>query len=279
MRNSASAISICISIALAFHPCAAAAIEFSDAVAIVNYDVASGEKLGEFPSRAMLAKLVARIGQARPRAIVIKFFLDTPGKESDSKLLVAALADKRIFLQASINAEPPTSKFLEGRFFYNEPLNDIKPAISGDEGWLPLKPFADKATKVCFVDVVKPELVPMLTSFQGKPVPSMYACILAEAIGKNKMIMKDRSVQFGDYSIATDGAGQVAIPLVDLTLPSAISAFDVHEGKSGAALTGKVVVLIYTGNRSPTIAVRGVQVKVHQVFVAELRALFAQLKP
>ena len=41
---------------------------------------------------------------------------------------------------------------------------------------------------------------------------------------------------------------------------------------------GKVVVLIYTGKISPTIGVRGAQVKLHQLFVAELRDLFGALK-
>lgn len=183
-------------------------------------------------------------------------------------------------LQASINAEPPTSRFLDERFGYPGSVGKLKPMVSGREGWLPIKQFSDKAAKVCFVDVVRPELVPMFVAFQGRPVPSMYSCILADALGAGEMILNDDAAQFGNYVLPLDGAGQAKIPLADLRLPPVISALDVLDGKvNRKVFENKIAVFMYTGNKSPTMNIRGTPVKLHQLFSAQLRDLFAAVEP
>lgn len=281
MKNPTSCfLFILTMVALPIYPRASAALELDKEVVLVNYDSTAGDKLGEFPSRAVIAQFIERIGQGKPKSIVIKFFFDSMGNESDSKLLEASFGTTRILLQASINPEPPTSRFLDERFYYKGSVGKLKPMVSGREGWLPIKQFSDKAAKVCFVDVARPELVPMFTTFQNMPVQSMYSCILADAFGAGEMILNGDSAQFGDYALPLDDAGQAKISLTDLRLPTAISALDVLDGKVDCKVfENKIAVFIYTGNKSPTINVRGTAVKLHQLFSVQLRDLFAAVKP
>jgi hypothetical protein len=261
---------------LAILPMAAQGSDFENEVAIVNYDLASGVKYGDLPSRAVLARIVEQISLRKPRSIAIKFFFDSKGNEADTRLLETALgSSERILLQASINPEPPTSKALDDRFFFKGSIGSIRPTVKGAEGWLPVKSVSDRAAKVCFVDVASPELVPMVTEFQGRPVESLYACVLGDVFGGGTMVFKDGRVLFRNRALPIDGAGQVKIPLSNTRLPKAISALDLLDGNADRKLLeGKVVLLIYTGPKSPTLPIGGSAVKVHQIFVAQLRDLF-----
>ena len=281
VRSHGCFITACISLFLACVPRTTLGSDFENEVAIVNFDASTAARYGELPSRAVLAKIVEQAARGEPRSIAIKFFLDTRGNEADSKLLEAALGSSgRILLQASINPEPPTSKSLDDRFFFKGRIGRINPLVKGAEGWLPIRSFSDKAAKVCFVDVAQPDLVPMVTEFQGKPVESMYACILGDVYGGGNMVLKDGQAIFGKRALPIDGAGQVKIPLSNTALPKTISALDLLEGKvDKKALAGKVVIVIYTGPKSPTLPIAGAPVKVHQIFMAQLRDLFSALDP
>jgi hypothetical protein len=281
IRSHGHFISLCISLFLVCVPRTTFGSDFEREIAIVNFDSSTGARYGEFPLRAVLAKIVEQAANGKPRSIAIKFFFDTRGNEADSKLLEAALGSSgRILLQASINPEPPTSKSLDDRFYYKGATGRISPIVKGAEGWLPLKSFSDKAAKVCFVDVAQPDLVPMVTEFQGKPVESLYACVLGDVYGGGNMVLKGGRAIFGKRALPIDGAGQVKIPLSNTRLPNTISALDLLEGKVDKnALEGKVVIVIYTGSKSPTLPIAGTPVKLHQVFMAQLRDLFDALGP
>lgn len=260
-----------------FGPCEAAL--FDDKFAVVVIDSQTENKIGGFPSRQVLSRLIDRIGAAKPKSIILKFFLDSEGTEPDSSLLAESIGKTRVILQATLNKEPPTSKLLDERFFFKEPIAPHKPVLSGNEGWLPLKRFADKAPKVCFADVVTPERVPIIEMFQLRPVESLYACALAETFGDGKTQLTSHRATFGKHSLPLDDAGEVRIGLADMSLPSSISALRLLDGSVASnVLAGKVVILAYTGSRSPTVNVRGTAVMTHQVFLAQLRELVAGLR-
>ena len=255
------------------------AASFNDKFAVVVVDTQTEAKLGGFPSRAALAQLIDRIASGKPKSIVLKYFLDTPGKEPDSTVLAQSIGKTRVILQATLNKDPPTSRSLDARFFFKDRIAPFKPLLAGDEGWLPQKRFSDQAAKVCFADVVKPEQVPMLELFQHRPVESLYACALAEAFGDGKTRLESHRASFGKRSLALDDAGEARISLADLALPISVSARRLLEGEfDTGAFTGKVVILAYTGSRTPTFNVRGTAIGVHQIFLAQLRELVASLR-
>jgi hypothetical protein len=255
------------------------AAPFQSKFAVVVVDAQTEAKIGGFPSRAVLSQLIDRIAAGKPKSIILKYFLNTPGNEADSMRLAQSIGNTRVILQATINKEPPTSQSLDERFFFSGPLGLLKPALAGDEGWLPQKRFADHATQVCFVDVVKPEQVPMLELFHQRPVESLYACALAEAFGESKLQTDRHRITFGDQSLALNEAAEVNIRLDNLDMPANTPAFQLLDAKFDSAIfTEKVVILAYTGSRSPTLDVRGSSIPVHQLFLAQLRELVAKLR-
>ena len=257
----------------------ASAASFESKFAVVVVDAQSEAKLGGFPSREVLSQLIDRIAAGKPKSIILKYFLDTPGNEADSKLLAQSIGKTRVILQATLNKDPPTSQALDERFFFQGSLGPLKPALAGDGGWLPQKLFADRAPKVCFVDVVKPERVPMFELFHQRLVESLYACALAEAFGETKLQVERNRISFGDQSLALNEAAEVSISLENLDMPVSTSAFQLLEPKFDPAIfAGKVVVLAYTGSRSPTLDVCGMSIPIHQLFLAQLRELIGNFR-
>ncbi|MEP7157369.1 MAG: CHASE2 domain-containing protein [Betaproteobacteria bacterium] len=255
------------------------AATFDDKFVVVTIDAQTENKTGGFPTRQLMAQLIDRITAAKPKSIILKFFLDSEGKEPDSTMLVTSLAKTRVILQATLNKSPPTTKLLDDRFYFKAAIAPHKPAVSGDEGWIPLKRFSDKSPKVCFADVATPGQVPMIEMFNGRPVESLYACALAEAYGNGTLLLTSHRATFGKQSLALDDAAEVRIALADVSLPTTLSALRILDGAvTSDAFTGKVVILAYTGSRSPTINVRGTPVLTHQVFLAQLRELVGLLK-
>jgi hypothetical protein len=244
----------------------------------VNFDDASTNKFGDVPSRANIAKVLRQINEAAPKAVALKFFYDGATVDDETEQLIAEMAKGRVMLQATINPEPPTTKFLDKRFHFNSSLGAAILEISGSEGWIPNPKISDKAQKVCFVDVITPERIPMLARFQGKPVKSLYACLLEEAFDGSSMKLEPGLARFGRYGLVIDTNASSTIKLNDLSLPETISALEIIEGRvEKTKLYGKVVVVIYTGRKSPVATVGNAEAKVHQVFAAQLRELEAAM--
>lgn len=243
-------------------------------VVFIDYDDASAKVHGAFPSRAQIAELTGALHSAGAKAVVLKFFLDGPGKEPDNTRLAEAIGRGRTVLQATINLEPPTSRDLPQRFRFPGKA-PFEPGIRGDEGWLPLTRFTDKAARVCFVDVRSPERVPMLQMFGGHPVPSLYSCLLAELNGK-EMSLSSRTATFGTTRIALDKDGEAAIRLDPRRSGARIPAQRIFAGHDWqSAVRGNVAVLMYTGPQSPTLPFNGKAEKVHDLFAAQLGGLQA----
>ncbi len=243
----------------------------------VNFDEASASKFGDFPNRAGVAKVLSLINEAAPKAVALKFFYDSAIVDDETQQLVAEMAKGRVMLQASITQESPTTKFLDDRFYFTGSLHTVNPEISGSQGWIPNPKISEKAQKVCFVNVITPERIPMLALFQGKLVKSLYACLL-EAAFDGSMKLEPGLARFGRHGILIDTTGSNTIKLNDLSLHETISALDIIEGRVGKTrLHDKVVVVIYTGRKSPVATVGNSKAKVHQVFAAQLRELEAAM--
>ena len=252
---------------------------FDRNVVVVNYDLRTELAFRGFPTRAQLATYLDKIHLAKPRSVALKLFFDTEGVVADSNLLAASMAKGRVILQASINADQLVSKQLDKRF-YGDPLpSNLVPSVRGDAGWLPIAKFADKAAKVGFVDVAAADAVPMFALFGNKPVPSFYLCILTDALNGDKFAVQNHTLIFNDFKLPINGATEVKIRLESAPLGPTISIAEMLKPDFNTAVfKDKVVVLIYTGLKSPIFLLKGVPVKVHELFIAQLRQVFARLQ-
>ncbi len=264
--------------------CAAETL-FDKSIVVVEYDAKSENALGIFPSRAAIASYVEKIKRGRPKAIVLKFFFDGPGTAEDNLSLEKSFGGANILLQASLNKEPPTSRQLDDHFFFAGKIGEYKIALKGDEGWLPIKQLAKSASKVCFAGVRQVDSIPVLVEFQGKPIPSMWACILEEMPDGGKLELAKNGAVFGKYWLPLDTFGETKVSLKEVNLkdldggPSVSVADLMTRDFDAEVFASKIVLLTYTGSKSPLIAVGKSSYKVHNVFVAELRALFGLLRP
>jgi CHASE2 domain-containing sensor protein len=263
-----------------FLPECLAGTQFDKSIVVVEYDAKSENTLGTFPSRAAIASYVEKIKIGRPKGIVLKFFFDGPGIEVDNVALEKSFFGANILLQATLNKEPPTSRQLDDRFFFKGNIGEHKIALKGDEGWLPIKKFANAASKVCFADARQVDLIPTLVEFQSRPVPSLYACILEELPNSGKMEIQTSRAVFGKYWLPIDVFAETKAILKDLDGGPSISVIDLLKGDfDPKVFADKIVLVTYTGSKSPLISVGNSSYKVHNVFLAELRALFGLLQP
>lgn len=243
-------------------------------VVLIDYDLATANQHGEFPSRAQLAQLTERLHAAGARSVLLKFFFDGPGDAAGNAALASALAKGRSLLQASLSTEPPTSKALDARFQITTPIAGIQPAIAGNEGWLPLPLFAKAAASVCFADVQQPERVPLFESFAGKPVPTLYHCLLTETAGQGPEL-KPGMARFGGRQWPINAAGEISLKLSPAgSLPRIPAARVLATGKDWqTGVKDKVAVLMYTGPKSPLRDIQGKPMKVHDAFALQAAAL------
>lgn len=242
----------------------------SAGVVLIDYDTTTAAQHGEFPSRTQLAQLTERLHAAGARSVLLKFFFDGPGDAAGNAALANALGKGRSLLQASLSTEPPTSKALDARFLINTPLAGIQPAIRGNEGWMPLPMFAQAAASICFADVQQPERVPLFESFAGKPVPTLYHCLLAEIAGVAPEL-KPGVARFGTRQWSINPAGEITLDFKTRNRLPRIPAAWLFGGVQDwqARVKGKVAVLMYTGPRSPMRDIQGKSMKVHEVFALQ----------
>ena len=253
--------------------------EFGKDIVVVEYEGKSEIEYGEFPSRAAIASYVEKVKLGNPKGIVLKFFFDLPGNESDNTALAKSFVGANILLQANLSNEPPTSRHLDERFFFRGDLGERRLPLRGDEGWLPLREFANGASRVCFANARSVDMIPMLIEFQGRPVPSLYACVLEELTSSGPMKLEPSKAIFGRYFLDIDGFSESRVALKHLEGGNSITVYELMRNEFDPRIfLGKVVLVTYTGSKSPKVKVEDKTYKVHDVFLSELRALVAALR-
>lgn len=253
---------------------------FESDIIVVDFNDRSASALGREWGRDYLAAVTEALFSAKARAVVIKMFLDTPGSEAIDARLERAMRGGRVVLQASINTEPPVSSELQTRFEYRGAATGIKAQLTGMAGWLPIARFQNAAAKVCFADAQVATIAPVVEEFGGKLYKSLVICVLEEASGGELVSVGPQLATIGSWQLpVTSGAG-VPIGLTDSSFPERLAAEDVLLSKHPlSAVAGKVAIVSYSGSKSPTIVIAGNPVKVHQVFLAVLRDVFAAIRP
>jgi len=242
---------------------------FDKLVTVVAYDDGDAKIYGNLPPRDLTAKLVEKINAAEPRAVALKFFYDVAKDAPVDEQLAKAVKDSDAILQASISEDPPVSSELDQRFQLGPvPFHIV---IEGNTGWLPTPLLQKSASSVCFVNIDRVQRVPIYERFNGKPVGTMYGCVLSAAYGALQVYSPD-TVCFGSRAVKVDSDGEIAVALKDTTLPRTLSFRDVLSGAASAKeFAGKVVVVVYMTSTSPSIEIGGKNMPIHQAFLAEVR--------
>jgi hypothetical protein len=171
----------------------------------------------------------------------------------------------------------PATRGLDARFSHSGPLAGITPAIAGNEGWLPLPAFAQAAASICFADIQRPDQAPMFELFGGKPVPTLYHCLLSETAGGARPEFKPGVAKFGNRQWTLNPAGEVSLKLGTAPALPRLPASRVLGPDTGwrDSVKGRLAIVMYTGPKSPRRDINGQSLKVHDAFAMVAAALVA----
>ena len=242
---------------------------------VILYDTKTEKSLGSFPpTRDVWARTIDKVREANAKAVVLKFFYDLP-KDGDG-----ALADSMrhipTFIQACINEKEPTGNALEPRFTV-KPDKEYRHTLSGDKGWLPIAAIARNAYALGFVDIRDFEAIPILEKYDGKYVRSLQYCVLQYIfpdlrLESNCLVRPNKKIELNRYSEM-----RVTYPKKDeleyLSLCDVLcDSFDKN------AIAGKIVIVGWDGNDSPTVFLSTGRVKTHRAFIYGLNEMYERLR-
>lgn len=247
---------------------------------LVLIDAASEKQLGGFPvDRALVAKAIMQLKDAGARGVVLKFFYDQPSQSAESdKALANAIGSIKTLLQARIDEAELAGNPLPARFFQDVVVGNFKTSLTGTSGWIPLAPFAAAAHDIGFVDIASPDSVPMIESYQGKPVKSLTLAALELATGERAKVESGVRLTLGSQSLALTEDNLVALKLTTVNLPDALPFTALLGGKFDKSLfRNKVVVIAYDGAKMHFLTTKAGTVKAHRLFYLGLLDTYRQL--
>lgn len=113
----------------------------------------------------------------------------------------------------------------------------------------------------------------MLEMFGGHPVPSLYACLFSE-MHATEMSFASGAARFGVVRLPINARGETVITIDGKNIVTRLSVSRLLAGGDWQkSVRGKVVALMYTGPRSPTMVFNGKPEKIHDLFAAQVAAL------
>ena len=178
---------------------------------VVFIDDQSAEKLGGFPlPRNVLAAGIEAIAAQKPRAIILKMFIDQPKNSQGDQALASALAKVPVLLQARIDDKEPKPNPVPERFFLRGLPPGLEVAVSGTSGWLPLQLLSSNAHDLGFVDIVSPLSAPIVERYQGRYVKSLYLCALELALNGEATI-EAQELKIAERRLPLDARLQASI--------------------------------------------------------------------
>ena len=161
---------------------------------VVFIDSKTEETVGPFPlNRSVLAKGIQQLKRDRARGVVLKFFFDQPKDAGDDAALAEAIAGLPVLLQARLDdAEPKPNPFPERFVLKTTPAADPS-GLAGRSGWIPLPCFSARARDIGFVDLTRPDCVPVVEFYRGRAVKSLSLCALELALNEQAHVVPGRS--------------------------------------------------------------------------------------
>lgn len=260
--------------------------------AVVMIDEATEAELGPFPyDRAVLAKGIEALADAKARGVALKFFIDLRKSTEGDAALAKAMTKVKVILQARMDDSQPDANPLSERFVVTKRGGAEVGTIAGKSGWLPLPELSQNAYDLGFIDSPPSiELVPMVEEYQGKYVKSLYLAALELARGERAKITQTYAVEMntkqngafvpkfrvelGGREIATDKHCFARIKLPPADNLRAYSFIDLIHGKiPPERLADRVVILGYDGAKMETNKTSIGMVKGHRLFCYQLFSL------
>lgn len=240
------------------------------AVFVTDEDAA---KLGGFPlPRRHLAEALYAAKRAGAQAVILKFFLDTPGKiPKDDAALVEAIkhCGLKVVLQARLDETENKSNPLAAKFIRSD-LPSLDGTFNGNNGWLPLPIIADGAYAVAFIDGLNP--VPVVEMYRGHPMPSLFLVALELALGKASWT--PTTMTLNGVTLPMRG-GKIDMPHPTKDVFHSFSLSALLDGKTEGALKGAIVVIGYDGRNMHTFPTPIGAVKAHRLFFYELELAYS----
>lgn len=249
---------------------------------LVLIDAASEKQFGGFPvDRKLVAQAVTALKAAGAKGVVLKFFYDQPAKlpESD-KALADAISSTKTLLQARIDEAEFGPNPLPSRFAMDKTEGNLRAALTGHNGWIPMPQFANAAHDIGFVDITTPERVPMVESYKNTPVNSLTLAALELATDEIGQIDNGSRLTLGAKSVALTSDNQVALKLKTSEKLDFVNFSDVLDGgiETMSRFRGKVVVIAYDGVKAESIQTSAGSIKAHRLFYMGLLDVWRQLK-
>lgn len=247
------------------------AASFEDDFVVVFVDSETEAEYGPVPlERELLATGIEEIARAGAKGIILKFFIDLPSDAAGDDRLAAAIQQVPVALQASIVNEPSPNPFPE-RFFLDISAST---AIGGSSGWIPLPMFSEHASDICFVDFAGFP-VPLLETYQGRSVKSLFLCAVEMALGERGRIEPGVGISFSDRVYRLTRRNEMTFALVE---DASINYIPFHSVVRGTVdmerIRGKVVILGYDGSSIQSLDTPVGAIPAHRLFIQLLKGFY-----
>lgn len=252
------------------------AADFSSDFAVVFADATTEARFGKVPfDRGLLAKAIGTAAKAGARGVIVKFFMDHSRDPASDRELAREMTRIPVLLQARIDDAAPRSNALAPRFLLAGGPRIT--AVSGKNGWIPIEPFAESASDVCFVDAASGS-IPMIETYRGAPVKSLILCAVELASGTRASFTVRGALTVAGVTVPTDDLFRLSVPVVDRRPLNEVKLHDFLDGTVAASsLKGKVVILAYDGPHIGLAETGYGTVGAHRLFVLLLRDVYQRL--
>lgn len=244
---------------------------------VIMIDQETEQALGTFPlDRKYLAQAIDRLAELGAKAVVLKFFIDLPGKtEKSDRLLAQAMTRLPVILQARIDSSETHPNSLPVRDTLQLESTNAFELFHGRHGWIPAPAFAEVADGIGFIDGGNP--VYMLERYQGKVVKSLYVLALEKMLDQRAEFKFDRVV-FSTASLRLNRQAGIRLRWPENGNFPTISMLSLlHRQVPAEAIRGKVVVLGYDGAKMHRIDTPHGSIKAHRLFCLFLQQLKERL--
>jgi adenylate cyclase len=247
---------------------------------IVFIDAKTETLLGRFPyDRAVMAMAVEASAKLGAKCVVLKFFFDLPKSADGDAALVQAMRKTPILLEAHADDSQAAPNPLPDRFFLRDLRGDSQRTIGGRSGWIPLPQFAAVAADVGFVDAADFDHVPIIESYRGAFVKSLWLCGIEKATGEAAQIEPGRQLKMGNRSVKLSADNQLAVSYPAADHLNSISFCDLLSGTVDAEkIKGRMVIIGYDGDQGGRVKTPLGEMRRHRAFCYMLFSVYAQMR-
>jgi hypothetical protein len=248
--------------------------------AIVFIDAKTENILGRFPyDRAVMATAVEAAAKLGAKSVVLKFFFDLPKSADGDKALVRAMLKIHVFLEARLDDTQANPNPLPDRFYLRDLRGESQRAIGGQSGWIPLPQFAAVAADVGFVDATDFDHVPIIESYRGRFVKSLWLCCIEATTGQTAQVKPGEQLKIGNRILKLSRDSQLAISFPAADHLDSISFCDLLSGTVDAKkIKNRIVIIGYDGDIRGQVKTPLGEMNRHRAFCYMLFSLYAQLR-